>query len=257
MLGGQKRYDSSFDDKVILVGEEVGNKIRICGVNSLFDFATPIPVGGLGESSSRIIVDREFNGQTESVFTIVSVELSLMKMSPHCDVFSKKIVLKSKGIISNSTPYNLILKEEWVTRFHTDLPANTRLHSVFGMPEIKNKKANGYTVELQGYTLSPVFYLPEEGCIYFKLQGIKQTPTQDKLLYFNIKGQHVEGYIFYELKEVKEEELPYEIVTKTDAFKLEVGHPRNHVVKVGESCRFLRETPPQESFEISLIISHP
>lgn len=46
----------------------------------------------------------------ESVFTIIGVEISLMKMSPHCDVFSKKIVLKSKGIISNATNYNLVLR---------------------------------------------------------------------------------------------------------------------------------------------------
>lgn len=58
MLGGQLKHNKEFDDKVVLIGEEVGNKLRICGVNSLFDFATEIPIGGLGESTSRIIVDR-------------------------------------------------------------------------------------------------------------------------------------------------------------------------------------------------------
>ena len=42
----------------------------------------------------------------------MGVEISLMKMSPHCDVLSKKIVFKSKGIISNNTGRDLILREE-------------------------------------------------------------------------------------------------------------------------------------------------
>ena len=58
LLGGQKKSVKKFDDKLILIGSEVGNKIRICGANSVFDFATPIPIGGIGESASRIIVDR-------------------------------------------------------------------------------------------------------------------------------------------------------------------------------------------------------
>jgi hypothetical protein len=31
-----------------MVGEEVGNKIRVCGSNSMIDFATPIAIGGIG-----------------------------------------------------------------------------------------------------------------------------------------------------------------------------------------------------------------
>jgi hypothetical protein len=48
MLGGQQKNKKDFDDKIIIIGEEVGNKLRICGVNSIFDFATEIPIGGLG-----------------------------------------------------------------------------------------------------------------------------------------------------------------------------------------------------------------
>lgn len=58
MLGGQQRSKQETDDKVVLIGQEVGNKLRICGANSVFDFATEIPIGGLGESTSRIIIDR-------------------------------------------------------------------------------------------------------------------------------------------------------------------------------------------------------
>ena len=72
----------------------------------------------------------------ESVFTIISVEISLMKMSPHCDVFSKKIILKSKGIISNTTEHDLILREQFANRFYSELPAGVRVHSTFGMPEL-------------------------------------------------------------------------------------------------------------------------
>ena len=58
MLGGQQRARKDIDDKVILIGQEVGNKLRICGVNSIFDFATEIAIGGIGQSVSRICVDR-------------------------------------------------------------------------------------------------------------------------------------------------------------------------------------------------------
>jgi hypothetical protein len=60
LLGGQKKDEDSFDDKIIMVGEEVGNKLRVCGTRSIFDFATPISIGGLGSSHSRIVVDREY-----------------------------------------------------------------------------------------------------------------------------------------------------------------------------------------------------
>ena len=60
LLGGQKRSDDAFDDKIIMIGEEVGNKLRVCGSHSIFDFATPIAIGGLGESQARIVVDREY-----------------------------------------------------------------------------------------------------------------------------------------------------------------------------------------------------
>ena len=62
-MGGQKQVDVAFDDKIIMVGEGIGNMIRVCGVNSLIDFATPISVGGIGSSQSRIVVDREKNGK--------------------------------------------------------------------------------------------------------------------------------------------------------------------------------------------------
>jgi hypothetical protein len=48
LLGGQRKNDKEADEKVTLIGSEVGNKLRICGVNSIFDFATPVPIGGLG-----------------------------------------------------------------------------------------------------------------------------------------------------------------------------------------------------------------
>jgi hypothetical protein len=48
LLGGQRKDDPKFNDKVIIVGEEIGNKIRVCGANSIVDFASPINVGGLG-----------------------------------------------------------------------------------------------------------------------------------------------------------------------------------------------------------------
>ena len=138
LLGGQKRRDKHFDDKIILVGQEVGNNIRLCGMNCEFDFAVPIPVGGIGQSEARIVVDRQVNGRIESVFTIVGVEISLMKMSPHCDVFSKKIVLKSKGIISNNTSHDLVIREEKSKQMYTKLPAGVRLQSVFGLPKMKD-----------------------------------------------------------------------------------------------------------------------
>jgi hypothetical protein len=179
LLGGQKKHDKNFDDKVILIGAEVGNKIRICGVNSVVDFATPIPIGGIGSSSSRIIVDREFEGKMDSIFTIVSVEISLMKMSPNCDVFSKKITLRSKGIIANSTKRKIVLKEEYATRFQTILPAGSRRPSVFGLPEIKDKMHTGYYAECEGFRRSVVFHIPEEGYAYFKLHGAKDKGAED------------------------------------------------------------------------------
>lgn len=48
LLGGQRKNDPKFNDKVIIVGQEIGNKIRLCGANSIVDFASPINVGGLG-----------------------------------------------------------------------------------------------------------------------------------------------------------------------------------------------------------------
>lgn len=49
-MGGQREEDDSFDEKIVLIGEEIGNKLRVCGAHSHFDFATPIAVGGLGSS---------------------------------------------------------------------------------------------------------------------------------------------------------------------------------------------------------------
>jgi hypothetical protein len=97
----------------------------------------------------------------ESVFTIIGVEISLMKMSPHCDVFSKKIILKSKGIISNTTKYDLVLREQFAKKFYSELPSGVRVHSTFGMPELNNQRRNGYTVEAKGFHKSKIFFLPE------------------------------------------------------------------------------------------------
>lgn len=110
-MGGQKKSDSKFDDKIILVGEETGNKIRVCGVNSIIDFARPITIGGLGSSQCRIAVDREINGKIESVFTVLGVEIELMKISKDFDIFCKKIVLRNRSIIINNTRHDLSIRE--------------------------------------------------------------------------------------------------------------------------------------------------
>lgn len=112
MLGGQRKEDKNFDEKLILIGDEVGNKLRVCGADSIFDFATPILIGGIGSSSSRIVVDRDYQGEKESVFTVIGVEISAIKMSKECDIFCKKIVLKSKVIIINNSSRDLTIMEE-------------------------------------------------------------------------------------------------------------------------------------------------
>jgi homoserine kinase len=73
MLGGIKKSDNKFDSKILLIGDKIGNKIRVCGVNSIIDFATPIPIGGLGSSSSRIVLDQISNNQKESLFALIGV----------------------------------------------------------------------------------------------------------------------------------------------------------------------------------------
>ncbi len=103
MLGGQKPHDDSFDDKVIMIGSEVGNQLRVCGSHSVFDFATPISIGGIGSSQSRIVVDQPFEGKKDSLFTVIGVEISAIKMIKGCDIYCKKIVLKNKSIIVNTT----------------------------------------------------------------------------------------------------------------------------------------------------------
>lgn len=73
-----------------------------------------------------------------------------MKMSPNCDIFCKKIVLKSKGIIENKTKRDFILTEENAKKFCYAIEAGTRKNSIFGFPEIKRKKENGFMIEAEG-----------------------------------------------------------------------------------------------------------
>lgn len=87
----------------------------------------------------------------QSVFTIVGVEITLMKMSPNCDIFCKKIRIKSKGIIVNSTPRNLIIKEERATTFESIVPAGQKQCSVFSLPELNLKDDEGYTIQSEGF----------------------------------------------------------------------------------------------------------
>ena len=57
-----------------------------------------------------------------------------MKMSPNCDIFCKKIVLKSKVIVSNKTKRDFKLKEELASTFQTSLKAEEKKQSIYGLP---------------------------------------------------------------------------------------------------------------------------
>lgn len=103
LLGGQRKDDANFNDKVIMVGEEIGNSIRVCGANSVIDFASPIYIAGLGESQARIVVDCERGGRKESLFTMICVEISLSRLSKECDIFCKRIVIRNRIIMVNNT----------------------------------------------------------------------------------------------------------------------------------------------------------
>jgi hypothetical protein len=80
------------------------------------------------------VVDRIINGKQESVFTIIGVSISLMKMSQNCDIYCKKVVLTSKTIICNNTSKDIVIKEEFAEKFSSFLPKGEKTNAVFGLP---------------------------------------------------------------------------------------------------------------------------
>ncbi len=116
------------------MGEEIGNRLRVCGSHSQVDFATPIAVGGLGSSQARIVVDRQREGQRESLFSYIGVEISAVRMNKQCDIYSKKIVLRSKVIFVNSTKHDVSIKEDSANKSLFFSEAGSRKSLVFSMP---------------------------------------------------------------------------------------------------------------------------
>jgi hypothetical protein len=57
LVGGQKKNDETFDDKVIIVGYEIGNNLRVCGIGCIIDFSFPINIGGIGFSQTRTVMN--------------------------------------------------------------------------------------------------------------------------------------------------------------------------------------------------------
>lgn len=86
---------------------------------------------------------------------------------------------------------------------------------MFGLPEVKKKMHDGYTVETAGFQSSKVFHLPESGCSFFKQDRFKEPCEQQETIYHRINMQNVQGYKFYEIDEIQYNELPYEVVSKS------------------------------------------
>jgi hypothetical protein len=168
LAGGQRHLHDDFDEKIILLGEETGNKLRVCGAHSHLDFATPIAVGGLGESQARIVLDREREGRRESLFSVIGVEISAVRMNKQCDVFSKKIVLRSKAIFVNATQRDVTIREEAASRSSFASEAGSRKSLVFSLPEVADKQAT-YTLATGGLRPSRPLVLPTQGTVHFKL----------------------------------------------------------------------------------------
>lgn len=97
-------------DKITLVGESTGSKLRICGCNCLIDFSEPFSINSIGIHQARVVVEREVGVRKISVFTILGVDIQLKKMAMHSNIFSKQITVRYRHIISNTTDYQLLIK---------------------------------------------------------------------------------------------------------------------------------------------------
>jgi hypothetical protein len=71
---------------------------------------------------------------------VIGVEISAVRMSKYCEVFSKKIVLRSKAIFINSTARNISIREEAATSSIFRSEAGSRKSLVFGLPEVEGQQ---------------------------------------------------------------------------------------------------------------------
>jgi hypothetical protein len=114
------------------------------------------------------VVDRTQGGHKESLFAVIDVEISAVKMTKQCDIFSKKIVLRSKAIFVNNTKKDITITEEAAVHHSFASEAGSRKSLVFAMPEIPGQQQR-YTLSAQGFIPSRSITLPTQGNIHFKL----------------------------------------------------------------------------------------
>lgn len=140
----------------------------------------------------------------------IGVEISAVKMAKECDIFCKKIVLKSRVIIANNSQLELCLMEDQATKYRFVSEAGTRKNFVSGLPAIDGRHYR-YTVTAKGYLPSKLISLPAQGSVFFKLKSADKLDKNGKRIeiYFKVYVQEVDSYSFYEISQISAEELPY------------------------------------------------
>jgi hypothetical protein len=117
------------------------------------------------------------------------VEITAIKMTKECDIFCKKIVLRSKSIIVNNTKYDLTIMEDIATKYKFAVEAGQKKNFVFGLPEVSGKHYK-YVISTKGYSPSKLINLPTQGAVFFKLTNEKLDKEGKKVAtYFKIYVQ--------------------------------------------------------------------
>lgn len=194
-LGGQSEYwkqegveyqgEERKLDKITLVGAETGSKVRICGENCLIDFSEPVSVGGLGINQSRIVVEKEIEGRTMPVFTVIGVEIELRKMVMTSDIITRQITIRSRSIVFNNSGYDLIIREEGCEVSLFKIANGEKKPFYTTAPDLK-ERPRGLFFKTNGAKESIPILSNGLGCIYFRLEK-----DEGGFLYFKMNVEEI------------------------------------------------------------------
>jgi hypothetical protein len=94
--------------------------------------------------------------------------------------------------------------------------------------------------------------LPESGSTYFKNKKVEE---EDCFVCHQLNVKTVEGYKFYEINEIKEDELPYEICSKSPFITVSIPD-KNKIASFGKSYFFMKEGHHNEDIEVTILVNH-
>lgn len=140
-------------------------------------------------------------------------------MALKADVVSRQITLRSRWIFYNNSEHNLSIKEQGGDKFYYNINKNEKKPFYFIVPDLK-EKPKGLIFKCENTGESVPILSNGLGAVYFRLEKLDEPKNY---IYFKLNIQEIDSYLYYDFTEVAYENLPYQIVVKSD--KLEAFAP--------------------------------